>query len=61
MSDGNGEIRVPFGEGESQHVPLSWAAHILTKLHDEQPLIFGKYLTEAVTGLAVRVSRVKPQ
>jgi hypothetical protein len=42
-----GDIRVPFGPGPTQDVPLEWAARMLASLKDAHPVQFGKLLAEA--------------
>lgn len=42
-------VRVRFGPGPDDSVPLSWAEQMLTKLHADNPSWFGK-LIMAATG-----------
>lgn len=39
-------VRVRFGPGKSQTMPLEWAELILTALAEDKPR-FGKFLTDA--------------
>ena len=39
-------VRVRFGPGKSQTMPLEWAELILTALAEDKPK-FGKFLTDA--------------
>lgn len=49
------KTRVRFGNGDSQSVPLDWAESMLTDLHDNHPVLFGKLLVIVVTeGRGVR-------
>lgn len=49
------QARVPFGDGDSQSVPIDWAQKMLTDLHDNHPVLFGKLLVTVVTeGRGVR-------
>jgi len=45
--DAAGEIRVRFGEGLSQTMPLVWAEMMLAEWKESQPAQFGKYLSAA--------------
>jgi hypothetical protein len=45
--DEAGEIRVRFGEGLSQTMPLDWAEHMLSAWKEKQPKQWGQFLTEA--------------
>ncbi len=45
--DEAGEIRVRFGSGLSQTVPLVWAEWMLSEWKDRKPAEFGKFLSEA--------------
>jgi hypothetical protein len=42
-------VRVRFGPGKDQDMPLSWAEKMLGKLRDSHPSQFGKLLAEVVT------------
>lgn len=39
-------VRVRFGPGKSQTMPVEWAEHILTALAEDKTR-FGKFLTDA--------------
>ena len=39
-------VRVRFGPGKSQTMPIEWAEHILTALAEDKTK-FGKFLTDA--------------
>jgi hypothetical protein len=43
----NGKIYVAFGAGETDEMPLEWAARMLTAWRDKNPSAFGKALAEA--------------
>lgn len=45
--DEAGEIRVRFGSGPSQTMPIDWAEAMLAEWKDKKPAEFGKYLSEA--------------
>lgn len=45
--DEAGEIRVRFGEGLSQTMPLDWAEKMLSEWKEKQPRQFGQYLSAA--------------
>lgn len=45
--DEAGEIRVRFGEGLSQTMPLDWAEKMLSEWKEKQPKQFGQYLSDA--------------
>lgn len=46
------EVRVRFGQRDSQSVPLEWAETMLTELATSDPHRFGKLLQLAAVGLA---------
>jgi hypothetical protein len=45
--DEAGELRVAFGPGHSQTMPIDWAERMLSEWREKQPAVFGKYLSEA--------------
>jgi hypothetical protein len=44
---GEGEVRVKFGRGETQDVPLAWAEMMLMAWQEKKPAEFGRFLSEA--------------
>jgi hypothetical protein len=44
------EVKVRFGRGETDTMPLVWAEKILTELRATRPAQFGKLLSAAVLG-----------
>jgi hypothetical protein len=40
-------VRVRYGPGQDDSVPLSWAETMLTKLHTDNPAWFGKLIMAA--------------
>lgn len=53
----NGEVRVPFGQGETDTLPLPWAAAMLTAWRARDPAGFGALLAEVVTGTRPKMAR----
>ena len=47
--DAAGEIRVRFGEGLSQTMPLDWAEYMLAEWKKKQPKQWGQYLADAAS------------
>jgi hypothetical protein len=47
MEGDSGAVRVRFGTGTTQDLPLPWAEWMLAALKDRQPVQFGKLLAEA--------------
>jgi hypothetical protein len=45
--DEAGEVRVRFGPGVSQTMPIDWAEDMLSKLKEKDPKRFGDYLSQA--------------
>lgn len=53
----NGEIRVPFGPRDNQHIPLSVASAMLRMWQERDPAHFGALLAESLTGVPPRTGR----
>lgn len=51
---GEGTVYVQFGPKETQQMPLEWAAEMLTKWREKNPVQFGRTLAEVVTGVSPR-------
>jgi hypothetical protein len=47
MDAESGPVRVSFGPGNTQDMPIEWAEHMLTEWARTHPPQFGKALTEA--------------
>ena len=46
-ADEAGEIRVAFGPGHSQTMPIDWAEKMLSEWREKKPAEFGKFLSDA--------------
>lgn len=56
MND-TGDIRVSFGDHETDEMPVPWASKMLTQLKEINAPLFGALLAQAVTGVAPKRAR----